>query len=870
MEAISLCEYGDRPHVIRPPTKNHPSPLRMSSTNRHPSQPHTRAEIDNALQCELSKARFIAHDLADHMFGHLVSTAMAKGILLSFMQDGIVSVYEGQWNSTKSPLDAHSLDAKLALGAAFAEARAYGCIRSDSDSDSTSAKTDGHPAMDKNGREKKQYSWRWRDFPATPVKEGQLVAFLNTIVDNARQAAESQLSDSTLTIRNRFASPKDQHHAVPLAYEVDREDMRPDFLVLPINAFSGTALETVDEGYMNFTAMRVVGESKTKDFASGLWQVQRYARGIRRAQPWVHFVVAMTVAQDKAALMRGDGSGTERLELALTEGRGCIEFIRTLLGLALAEGKDLGENPAVVLASEEISCKVSKALPVARPQTRGKYRENPHTVTSSFDLSLGSALPSVEFPERPPSLNSGRTSRSTQPSLPTHASTIATRSSRSSTSKRSYSEVEARGDEGDKTSRPAKKAKVEHVRRIAFFPVLVYGHKCLGIIFTAGSIRGRGTTVFCVVDLTDQSKLLALKTSWQDLEREGQQQAVLTILKANKRCPNIILPLNLEQFLDDKKPTTLETIRAFLGHDRRYRVENRTLNVSISELKRPVKYFWGVHDFVRGLRGALLGLQYLSEIGVLHRDISENNIVLGRLPCEERGYLIDFDMAIPKKFTPDEDTVNDASNDTGSDDDSAGRPSSPLSSHSNQFKAERTGTTPYMSMGVLQGDAHTHYDDVESLLYVLLLFFFSYAGPLPKDDLRAADERGFTHVLGSGLLPHVRRWPDQYASWADGSFLDLAATKSGMLCAKDSHTRLLKQPAFKTCLEQNWDAALHSSIKKLVARCWRMFTMSRLQPQATGTLPATRVTPQQFIGVLDEWLTEFSDDEPKFSHCPFE
>lgn len=37
-------------------------------------------------------------------------------------------------------------------------------------------------------------------------------------------------------------------------------------------------------------------------------------------------------------------------------------------------------------------------------------------------------------------------------------------------------------------------------------------------------------------------------------------------------------------------------------------VENRVLTVSISEVKRPVKYFWGVHDFVRGLRGALLGL----------------------------------------------------------------------------------------------------------------------------------------------------------------------------------------------------------------------------------------------------------------------
>ena len=40
------------------------------------------------------------------------------------------------------------------------------------------------------------------------------------------------------------------------------------------------------------------------------------------------------------------------------------------------------------------------------------------------------------------------------------------------------------------------------------------------------------------------------------------------------------------------------------------------------------------------------GDEYLTTIGILHRDISENNIVLGLRPGDERGYLIDFDMAI--------------------------------------------------------------------------------------------------------------------------------------------------------------------------------------------------------------------------------
>jgi serine/threonine protein kinase len=40
------------------------------------------------------------------------------------------------------------------------------------------------------------------------------------------------------------------------------------------------------------------------------------------------------------------------------------------------------------------------------------------------------------------------------------------------------------------------------------------------------------------------------------------------------------------------------------------------------------------------------GHEYLTTIGILHRDISENNIVLGLRPGDERGYLIDFDMAV--------------------------------------------------------------------------------------------------------------------------------------------------------------------------------------------------------------------------------
>ena len=67
-----------------------------------------------------------------------------------------------------------------------------------------------------------------------------------------------------------------------------------------------------------------------------------------------------------------------------------------------------------------------------------------------------------------------------------------------------------------------------------------------------------------------------------------------------------------------KECTTLGVIRGFLDHQiEQLSVENRVLVISISELKRPVKYFWGVHDFVRGLRGALKGMFLFIIVGML-------------------------------------------------------------------------------------------------------------------------------------------------------------------------------------------------------------------------------------------------------------
>ncbi|KIJ06380.1 hypothetical protein PAXINDRAFT_20428 [Paxillus involutus ATCC 200175] len=369
--------------------------------------------------------------------------------------------------------------------------------------------------------------------------------------------------------------------------------------------------------------------------------------------------------------------------------------------------------------------------------------------------------------------------------------------------------------------------------------------------------------------------------SWQDVARVGEQNEVLERLeesrlklKESKPHANLVVPFkSFKASRKNETCTTLGAIRAFLDDQlARLTVENRVLSVSFSELKRPVKYFWGVHDFVRGVRGAVLGHQYLTSIGVLHRDISENNVVLARRPGEERGYLIDFDMA--KLQEPEERTLNvvtPQSEDFSDDDYDVGRSSSPISEDgANPPKALRTGTIPYMSFNVLHGRKHTRFDDMESFLYVVFLFFFSYTGPLSKEELRDADARGFVQPTGSGRFTHTRRWPELLETWSDArKMYPIAQHKDSNLATQAGVTTFLNHPEVKHSLRQNWASGLQEDIKRLLFPLWRLFANSRISISPGLSLPRTEVEHQQFINVLDKWLKKYGGKEQEFSNCPF-
>ncbi|KAI6126633.1 hypothetical protein F5141DRAFT_1288936 [Pisolithus sp. B1] len=729
-------------------------------------------------------------------------------------------------------------ETRHALSAAYADAVAHACLRSDAPID--------EPALEHETK----YQWNWPKFPTTPINENKLDAFLNSVADNALSTARSILQDDSLQPRNRFAAPVGKNHAIPLSYEPDGEDMHPDFMVLPLAAFSDDEEPEVKEAYVNFTAMLLAGESKSaRNAREGLIQVQRYMRGIKRAQPWLRFATGMTVGKDFVALLRGDCSGIERIELSLTDGRGCIEFIRIILGIVLADKKAFGHNPYVEIGEKDVSVDVLEL----------RSTDTPRTVTS--DSASQSAIP----PTFSGSTSKLRTSCSISSDAP-RADRLSATSSAGSKS-RTTSAGSKRGPDDEISRGQKSKRRKRTVALRAFIPIRVHGRECIGILFTSGSIRGRGTTVYVVAAAGDGKTYFALKTSWQDVARAGDRAAVLKKLSDHKLHPNVVIPSELfkPKADDGRVDSTLGTIRALLDKEiQQLKVENRILTVTVSELRRPVAYFWSPHDFVRGLIGALLGHEYLCKIGILHRDISENNIVLPLCRDklgDELGALIDFDMAVVGRPNMHEESpLPPVQQDAEEIFSLAEQRSSPLPSTDEPYRAQRTGTTPYMSIRVLRGEPHTHFDDIESFLYVLVLFFFSFKGPLEEQVLKSAQVQGFIQPVGEGRLPHVTAWPAMLERWASDSFDEISRRKAGDLNTV-SHATFMRQ--FYPHILERWPSNSRGSIAPraigmLISKCWSMFSRQELQ-----------VTHRQFIEVLREWLTEYAIEEGKYVY-PFD
>jgi hypothetical protein len=272
-------------------------------------------------------------------------------------------------------------------------------------------------------------------------------------------------------------------------------------------------------------------------------------------------------------------------------------------------------------------------------------------------------------------------------------------------------------------------------------------------VFRASGICGRGTTCWKAHLPGDKTQTFLIKDSWQPKQRPEEGEMLREVTKKN--LPHVVRYYHHEDVCVDGKIVDIEShVRrgANFQNCRKIpinekpddpNVQNEFINrvhrrLILKDVGQPI---WKVDSPLRlleALEGCIAGHQALFDAGILHREISINNLMVNNHTKDphRKSFLIDLDVAIPYPMRNDEDL------------------------HA------RTGTKVYMSIGLLlKRNIHTHVDDLESFFWVFIWICIHY-----PDDQRKG-------------MPGVTDW-NHFAP------RDLGTSKSGYLTNPDLLTTL--------------------------------------------------------------------------------
>ncbi|PQE07985.1 hypothetical protein CJF30_00011335 [Rutstroemia sp. NJR-2017a BBW] len=222
---------------------------------------------------------------------------------------------------------------------------------------------------------------------------------------------------------------------------------------------------------------------------------------------------------------------------------------------------------------------------------------------------------------------------------------------------------------------------------------------------------------------------LSSKASWVDGSPESSRAIQETVVDSLAHCRNewqrnnvdCIQEAGVDSFTDCESET----------------YDNRVNYCLVtSPAGRPLREYHSVRELLEVLRDAIRGHRSLLEDGkILHRDISENNIIITELPAEgdPKGRLIDLDLAKELDSMP-----------------SGAR--------------HRTGTMQFMAIEVLEGNGHTYRHDLESFFYVFLWMCVRY---------------GYEGTGRPKLNKLIRLKTNLLRSWYTGIYTEIVNTKHG-------------------------------------------------------------------------------------------
>ncbi|KAI9799423.1 MAG: hypothetical protein M1825_004523 [Sarcosagium campestre] len=192
--------------------------------------------------------------------------------------------------------------------------------------------------------------------------------------------------------------------------------------------------------------------------------------------------------------------------------------------------------------------------------------------------------------------------------------------------------------------------------------------------------------------------------------------------------------------LTEPQPDSLMSDDEELNCDRVHRC------LVVAPAGRPIYDFESLKELLTALRDAIQAHKSLWKEGkILHRDISDNNIVIARKDNGESiGVLIDLDLA-----------KEEGSSLSGA--------------------RHRTGTVQFMAIEVLAGLSHTYRHDPEAFFYVLLWVCIGhYRGSVFTDDV-ASSQVSTLNLLREEQRASVLR------NWYTGNFKEISMWKRGCI-----------------------------------------------------------------------------------------
>jgi len=269
---------------------------------------------------------------------------------------------------------------------------------------------------------------------------------------------------------------------------------------------------------------------------------------------------------------------------------------------------------------------------------------------------------------------------------------------------------------------------------------LTYGE----VISHEPSLAGRSTVVLHAKSSTWKDVDLVVKISWPGSERVAENAFLDKAVNEAESTPegkwaldHLPRVLFAQDVVFDSDSThervaSLFDKAEFVGEE--YKYERRTLRIIIQERLYPLETLTNVKDVAQVLLDVLCSTHFLftsqlsyidaglvhrwlyEKVGILHRDLSLNNIMYrilkkknsaGVTEKKVHGVLTDYDLSSwTASLTPDYTKTSQ----------------------------QRTGTPPFMAHGLLDGTdkVHLYRHDVESLFYIMLILATHYEIQAPK------------------------------------------------------------------------------------------------------------------------------------------